>query len=107
MKQFYSIYTAVDFISFVEFQKPKFLAIKRDVLQVFSEPLKDMGLLTKKTHSILFPHQLIRLMYKHSMFLGRLEERLNNWHHVEKIGDLFCGELCFLLDVVLLIHLLF
>ncbi|KAL5271779.1 hypothetical protein ACHWQZ_G000092 [Mnemiopsis leidyi] len=60
------------------------------ILEVFSEPLKDMGLLTKKAHSILFPHQLIRLVYKHSMFLGRLEERLNNWHHVEKIGDLFC-----------------
>ncbi|XP_063691958.1 FYVE, RhoGEF and PH domain-containing protein 4-like [Bolinopsis microptera] len=50
-----------------------------------------MGLLAKKTHSILFPNQLIRLVYQHSVFLGRLEERLNNWHHVQKIGDLFSG----------------
>ena len=83
------------------------LAQRRDVLQVFSEPIKDMGLLTKKTHSILFPHQLIRLMYKHSMFLGRLEERLNNWHHVEKIGDLFCGRFCFRSVVLLTFSLNF
>ena len=60
---------------------------------MFAEPLKEMGLLAKKTHSILFPNQLIRLVYQHSVFLGRLEERLNNWHHVQKIGDLFSGRL--------------
>ena len=50
-----------------------------------------MGLLTRKVHSTLFPSQLIRLLHQHSVLLGKLEERVNNWHHMQKVGDLFSG----------------